>query len=50
VLVASWRSGSWRGGRRRDGHPGARYEVIDAEYEVISTHRNANDGDGRRDQ
>jgi hypothetical protein len=50
VAVLAQRFLARRAARRGDVHPGARYEVIDAEYEVISTHRHANDGDGRRDQ
>jgi hypothetical protein len=50
VAVLAQRFLARRAARRGDGHPGARYEVIDVEYEVISTPRAADDGDGKRNQ
>ena len=37
VAVLAQRFLARRAARRGDGHPGARHQVIDAEYEVITT-------------
>jgi hypothetical protein len=50
VAVLAQRFLARRAARRDDVHPGGRYEVIDAEYEVISTQRATEDGDGKRDR
>ena len=50
VAVLAQRFLARRAGRGGGGHPGARVQVIDAEYEVIATPRAADDGDGKRDR
>ncbi len=47
VAVLAQRFLARRAARRGDVYPGGRYEVIDAEYEVIST-RPEGGGDGRK--
>ena len=50
VAVLAQRFLARRAPRRGDERPGERYEVIEAEYEVISTPRAADGGHGKRDQ